>query len=285
MNLSDLMTSTLVRNSSPLVQKELLLHLTSEEKQRVESAPSTHKNLADGIQTPLEQLSKIHFSWHAAFLRTLTERDVKLFLSSLPYSHALNLKKTLLFSGQLESLTHLAKTFLQEMLLKEIHKNETILPYEALPSSPLNQLLELSISDLQNLTDFLGLHDLNVEMRYIIETSKLKQITAALTQNELNYLKLLMQQPEPVPFPRMGLAGWRGDPSYLRQLLRSRGMNRLAKGVHGQDPSFIWHLIRRLDVDRATTFSKLSTSMDSETILNILTAQILQLLSFIRKPL
>jgi len=260
-------------------------YLSAAAKQVLETLPKTYRDPTQGLSSLSIQLERIHFSWFTSYLRTLSQREVRLFLSASPAGHVAELKTGLLFSEDLIVLSPSAKSYLQGLLLKHlIGEEKEWLPLECLPESPLNALLELSSVDLNTLIDFLGLHDLTVEMRQIIDAAKLKKLSAALSPSERSYVKILMQSREPVVFPSMGLAHWQGEKDRLKVLIRGRGLNRLAKGLYGGHPSLLWHLSHKLDVDRALSLQKLYAPLENASVSKLLSDQILELLSFMRKP-
>lgn len=285
MSTSWVICNAFLHKCPPQKRADLLNHLTDKEKHSLESLPKTYRDPTQGIEPVSAQLERIHFSWFAPYLRTLSEREIKLFAAALSDSQASGLKKSLRLSGSLATLTPGAKTYLQETLMKEVSADMAdLLPIECLPDSTLNPLLSLKMADVLILVSFLGLHDLAVEMRHIIETSKLKKISEALTAEELKYVKILMQSREPVSFSRIGLANWQGDKENLKAIIQQRGINRLAKALYGQHPSFIWHFAHKLDADRGMAVQKLCVPLENVSAAKLLVAQVLELLSFMRKP-
>lgn len=285
MSLSSIACNAFLRRCPPQLRAALVSYLPAAERQLLETQPKTYRDPCQGISSTGSQLERIHPSWITPHLRNLTEQDVKIFLAALSPAQALELKKGLLFTGESFPLSSDAKAYSQSVLLRQIIGEEKdLLPIECLPESPLNALLELSFYELCTLIDFLGLHDLTVEMRHIIDAAKLKRISEALSSDELKYVKILMQSREPVIFPRMGLDHWQGEVDKLKILVRGRGLNRLAKGLYGQHPSLFWHLSHHLDVDRALSLQKLCTPLESPSAPKLLSAQILELHSFMRKP-
>jgi len=283
MTASGVICNAFLHKCPPQKRTALLKHLPELEKKAFEALPKTYRDPTTGIASLSSHLERIHFSWFAPYLRNLSEREVKLFLSALSEPQAVGLKKGLRFSGHLIDLSKNAKTYLHNILLKHVIGSEVdLFPVECLPDSPLNILLELKMIDLQTLISFLGLHDVAVEMKHIIETSKLKKISEALSPEELKYVKILMQSREPISFTRMGLSNWQGDVEKLKMLIQQRGLNRLAKGLYGQHPSLVWHLIHKLDVDRGMAVQKLCAPMENTSATQLMTAQVLELLSFMR---
>ncbi len=261
---------------------DLAQYLSPDEKQALESLPESYGDPLSDLSEDL--LRDIHFSWMSPFLRTLSEKDIGLFIAALNPSQAATVAKDLLYSGEIPPLTPTGKNYLQTTLLDHLTtEQEDLLPLSLLPKSPLNILLELKPETVSLLLSFLGLHDFAIEMKQIIEKQKLNKIYEALSPPQLNYLKILLQSSEPVTFAPMGLNQWNGDQEKLRALLLQRSANRLGKALFGQDPSFIWHLLHKLPMDQALLVKKLSAPLENSRAAAILISQILEFLSYTRQ--
>jgi hypothetical protein len=273
-----------LEHCSPAEQSSLAAYLAPIEKQVLDKLPKTYGNPLRDTETPEEMLRQIHPSWISPFLRTLSEKDIGFFLGALGHPLSVAVGKDLLYAGALPTLSKVGKQYLQKTLLGYLTAEvEDLLPLSSLPESPLNALLDLK-SELLNLSlDFLGLHDLCVEVKQIIEKTKLTKINECLTPHQLNYLKILLQSPEPVAFAKMGLANWNDDPEKLKMLIRQRGANRLAKALYGQDPSLVWYVLHKLDFERALIVKKLMSPMDNSRAVQILIAQVLEYITYIRQ--
>ena len=159
---------------------------------------------------------------------------------------------------------------------------EDLIPIACLPADPLNCLLHLSLPELLSLIDLLSMHDLSVEIRYIIETSKLKEIYALLTKAQTTFLKTLLHKKEAVTFKKMGLIGWNGEREALRLLLLQRGVNRVAKSLYGKHSSLLWHIAHRLDIEKGQLLIKLCTALDHPRASAILCEQVIELVSALK---
>ncbi len=284
MNHSSLAVFNSFLMQTPSSKKEKLLNcLGRDERALLETLGKIQGNPSQGFSSVGDMLARIHYSWFAPYLRTLPERDIRLFLSALSEEQTSGLKKILLLSDGQISLNKLAKEFLQKVLFKEVVGQQTdLLPLECLPESSLNALLNLKSSDLTQMIFFLGLHDLALDMKHIIETAKLKKIQGILSPLQQNYLKILFQSREPVVFAKMGLGKWSGEEESLKQLIHQRGFNRLAKACYGQDGSFLWYLTHALEIDQAQLFQKLCAPLDNRAAIQALIFQIFEILSFMR---
>ncbi|HKZ00131.1 MAG TPA: hypothetical protein VJ112_03085 [Rhabdochlamydiaceae bacterium] len=261
----------------------LISYLPAADQKNLDRAPLPSSDPSQGATPPEELLDKIHYSWFAPFLRTLPENDIRLYFAVLNDAQAKELKKALLFSNHLPSLTPLATLFLQRSLWgKMLEHGEEPLPPEGLPKSPLNQLLQFTYEELLSLIDLLAIHDLTVELRQIIDTAKLKKIYSLLSKRQLAYLKTLAQKKETLSFKKMSLNKWDGNPENLKTMLQQRGINRLAKSLFGESSSLLWHLTHRLDIDRANILQNLCNPLDHPQAIGILRGQVAELIQSIK---
>jgi hypothetical protein len=263
----------------------LLRLLPKAEQHALEALPPVHKNPALGLAGVEQRLKEIHPTWFIPFLRALSKHDLSLFLAALPNGHAQEVKKLMLYSNSVTPLSSQGKSFIQGQLWDWLTEHQPdLLPVECLPASLLNPLLSLNSAQLSLLINFLGLHDLSLTVRQIIETVKLKQIDSALTEDEQTYLKKLLQKKDPIAFQKIDLSKWEGDSETLHTLLQKRGLNRLAKACVDQDPSFVWHVVHKLDTTTASHFEKLSTPLEHAQASRVLAEQVTALISMIQTP-
>lgn len=281
---SRVILNAFLESCSPTERSSLVKFLAPIEKQILEKTPKTFGDPLRDTETAEETLKWIHPSWLSPFLRTLSEKEIGFFLAALSHSQSQAVGKELLYSGKLPSLSELGKAYLQKTLLGYLTAEiDDLLPISCLPDSPLNVLLDLKNETLNLSLDFLGLHDLCLEVKQIIEKNKLNKIYEVLTPSQLNYLKILLQSPEPVAFAKMGLTHWNEDKEKLKTLIRQRGANRLGKALYGQDPSLVWYLLHKLDFERALLVKKLTAPLENARAVQILIGQILEYLTYIRQ--
>src|SRR5438094_36325 len=101
-----------------LVQEKLLSGALSDElRAELAELPALTLQQLEKVPAKAEELvSQIHESWFSPFLRTLPEREIKLFLSALTPSQIKGLKHSLLLSNTLPSVSVVGKSYLQEKL-------------------------------------------------------------------------------------------------------------------------------------------------------------------------
>jgi hypothetical protein len=256
---------------------ELSQYITPELLEQLQSQPLPSEDLRHGIPPIVEELTTVHFSWFTSPLRTLPENEIRLFLSPLTPEQVKGLKASLLLANSLPTTSSIGMDFLKKMMFEMIASVELV-PVTCLPVSPLNALLALSHSELTSLIDLLSMHDLSVEIRHIIETTKLKEIYNLLSKAQTTLLKTLIHKKETVTFKRMGLVAWNGDREALRSLLLQRGINRIAKALYGQHPSLLWHVAHHLDAEKGQLLTQLCTPLDHPKASFLLAEQVVELI-------
>jgi len=268
--------------ASPDKKNALVRYLPPKQQELLRTLVIPEKDPLTASFDPAALLQIVHYSWFASFLRTLPEGEVRLFLACFPEGMSKKLQKTLLFSKSIAPLSPLGKNYLQHELIKYIlPKDSDVIPTECLPHCPLNSLLDLSHEALLSLIEYLGLHDLSVEIRQIIDTMKLKKIHSALSKEKDAYLKVLLQRKEPVLFKRMELVKWDGKADTLQKVLVHRGINRLAKALYPENPSLVWYVSHMLPWDEASTFQSLCKPLEHAKAANLLSHQILEILPLV----
>jgi hypothetical protein len=265
-------------------KEALIAHLPAPQKAIMQQLHLPASDISNGLQDPSELLTHVHYSWLSTFLRSRSENEIRLFLSCLPEQQARKLKKSLLFSPSFFELSPIAKEYLQTILVQHLIEEESdLLPVEALTPSKMNVLLTLSSNELHLLSEFLGLHDLAVEIRQIIDTVKLKKIHACLSKEKEFFLKILSHKKEGIVFKRIELQKWDGQCETLLTLLHHRGLNRLAKALYPEHPSLLWHLKHRMDIEDASLFSTLCKGLEHPKATTLLAGQILEILTYMQK--
>lgn len=265
-------------------RKNLLKFLSPTQRKEVESLPVPTPQLCLGLKTPKECLEQIHLSWFVPFLRSRSQEEISLFLSIFPEEKSSFLQKELLSSLPRLSLSACTISFLQTKLLESLlEKQQDILPEETFPPSKLQALLSLHTQEISLLVDFLGLYDLAIELRQIIDTTRIKKIYTALSKEKREFLQMIMQRPNSLAFKKMELTAWKGDTTELLHLLYKRGMNRLAKALYPEHPSFIWHICHRITTEQAHLFSSYHKKLDLPQAYTYLAEQIKDVLSFLQK--
>jgi hypothetical protein len=263
----------------------LLNYLSEEDREKIASSSFSEKNPLEVNFDVSDLFNRLHPSWIAPILRSFPESEVLLFLSCLPEDLQKKVKQSLMISQPLPILTPIAKKYLLSHLYEKLTQDDIdILPIELLPHSPLNTLIDMPVHSLPILIEYLGLHDLAVEMRQIIDTTQIKKIHSCLPEARVTYLKKLCQKKEPVLFRRMDLAKWDGKAESLHKVIYHRGLNRLSKALYAENHSLIWHLCRSLPWEDATVLQNLCKPLEHPKAANLLSHQILEITPLVYQP-
>lgn len=203
-------------------------------------------------------LKYIHYSWLYPPLAELPQKTQGLFFPLFSQKQQKGLSEMLQFQPKSIKLSPFITYYLADFLKNKVQK-EDVIPLSALPKSTLNPLIKVKWSALMNLIDYLGLYDLACDFKQIVDKTLIRKIFAALPKEHGDFVRYASKQPIKWVSPKLTLQNWDGDPQKLKRLLHQRGLIRLARGVSGEHLSFRWHLIHRLDVQRAKVISEALT--------------------------
>lgn len=261
------------------LQSSIGRYLTREELEKLESVRPSKGDPFSHSTTMKARLGRIHYSWLITFLEPFAENDKAKILSVLDKPQSAKLQSHFKLTDAIHPLKKVAKSYLASAVYEWlISDQKEFLPFEFLPDHPLNALLDLSKRELQTLVDYLGLHDLAMELKHVIKSEQIKKIQRVISKEEREYLKSLLRTKEPLSFARLNLDGWNGDGEKLKAILHHRGFNRLAKALFGCHPSLLWHICHRLDTGRTKILRKFFTDINNDEAHQALTKQILGLI-------
>ncbi|MCB1084855.1 MAG: hypothetical protein KDK60_01995 [Chlamydiia bacterium] len=253
--------------------------LSPSEQEKLSRTPTSIQDPFERPLTTEARIERIHYSWMISFLEPFAERDKRTILAALSKPQAKKLAAHFNLKESSPPLKGVVKDYLTSALYEWLISDQRdFLPVEFLPDHPLNPLLDLSKEALQRLADYLGLHDLAIELKHVIKSQQIKKIQQVLKKEEQAYLKRLLKEKEPLTFARLNLDGWNGDGEKLKAILHHRGFNRLAKALFGCHPSLLWHLTHRLDTGRTKILRKYFTDIKNETAHAALVKQIQELI-------
>lgn len=263
---------------------KLIRFLPENEQKALKSLPSTEKNPLSASFDEADFISSVHHSWLMPLMREATELEVSLYLAALEAPLASKIQKELLFSKAVPQLTAVAKDFITHIAYSHLTQDqENFLPKEMLPHSPLTSLLDLTVDQLRAVIEYLGLHDLSVDMKQIIDNTKLKKIYAALTKESSTYLSHISSKKEPVIFKKIELQRWDGKSDSLKKLVTHRGINRLAKALYPENESLKWHITRKVSVEDAQLLMSLCKPLEHAKATTLLVHQILEVMPLTQK--
>jgi len=260
-------------------QFDLLQYTTESERTLLGSIDIGTFDPKKGIASHKERLARIHYSWFVEYFSSVEHKDQAWLLAALPEELQDRVLESLNIPKRRPS--PFGQRYLASMLYDAMIVDEPFLiPQECLPNFPLLGLLHLSLSELVELIDYLGLHDVSPEIRTLISSKVLQKIEGVFSNKQKEYLKLLLGSKEPVIFSGLGLNSWDGNEKKLRDTLHKRGINRLAKTLYGQNTSFLWHLLHKFDVGRAKAIKTHLNDLHNKEAHDILNKQMQTLLNF-----
>ncbi|MBS3904859.1 MAG: hypothetical protein KGZ39_06000 [Simkania sp.] len=283
--LAQLTCKAFLGRQSPIEQQRLLSFLSTTERQQLLTLETETSSWIDEPPKMETTLDRIHSSWIAPYLQSLSSQEIGLYLASLQPSQATVLKAPLHYMRPLPPLSSLGKMFLRTDLLTKVIGDTDLLPIDTLPSSQLLPLLQLSFRDIVHLAYLLGLRDLGHYLRLIIDKTILKNVEKVLSSADWQIAHRFATKKDPLAAGRGSFASWQGEPEKLRNFIEQRGINRLAKALFGEHPSFIWYITHLLDVQRARFFNKLCIDVSSQETQNLLKEQVLETINMMTERL
>jgi len=274
----------LLEKCEPDKKTLFLQHLAREEQEKLRGTIPSEHDPFDACLSTEERITKVHYSWLITFLEPFAENDKLLILSSLNESQAEKLRKHFNIREALPIISSHGKNYLLSAIFHWLISDQKgFVPIEFLPQHSLNALLTLSKAKLQTLVDYLGLHDLAVEVKHVVKAEQIKKIQKVLSKSQQDYLKSLLKRKEPISFVRLNLDGWDGNEEKLKGILHHRGFNRLAKALFGCHPSLLWHICHTLDTGRTKILRKFFTDINNEQVQELLVKQVLELIPMVQK--
>lgn len=257
----------------------LLSLLPQEEKKALDEIPLQAPISRDLLHWDL--LDHTHPSWLAPYLRSHSGNDFPFFLAALGKEQGKKLMDLLGIQNELPLLSKMGKKWLRELMSNQLTEGQEVLPPPFLPARPLNVLLILPDSLLENLIHCLGLHDLAFAMRQVISTTTLKQIYSFLPEKEGAYLQKLLLHRETIPLDPSFLLKWDGNKESLRKKVFELGLQRLSHALFSYHPSVKWLLAHRLEMSKGTQLFKYTEAPTHVRAEAILSDQIEKIVTFL----
>lgn len=242
----------------------------------------TSQDVPHLLNEPKELIQQVHYSWLVPVLQHFPEKMQMFFLSSLPKTKALLLSEMIKKPLHTTKMALPVRLYLLNMIAAKL-KPANVLPAPFLPTTNLSPLLNMRKGEIVQLIDFLGLYDLAEEIRHIVDKKQLKVIYSCLSVKKQHFLRICLHQKERLSIPRLGLEKWQGDSKSLDSLLHRRGLLRLGKGMSGQHPDFLWHMMHRLDSGRGRILQQYYSKEEIPGVTQALIQEILNLMNFFKK--
>jgi hypothetical protein len=260
----------------------LAKHAPKEMQEQISSQKITNNDPLAAWVTPLNLINKIHYSWLCPIIEELPKNFHPYFLSALPETHFLGITKMLNKEPTRIPLNNDMRSFFISQLCSYLNVTGLLLP-TFLPTSKLSFLADLNKQQIIEVVDFLALHDLAEEMRFILNKNQLKVLFSQLSQKKQKYLKMCMANKERFPVARLALEQWKGTKSQLDVMLHKRGLERLGKTLAGQHHDLIWYIAHMLDTGRGALLIKTIPLHEEQGVTSYRVQQLLQLINFLKQ--
>ncbi|PCI75116.1 hypothetical protein COB21_06025 [Candidatus Aerophobetes bacterium] len=266
-NKEDIALSSILKTLEPKKSEHLKKFLSDDEQQRLKEVAAMPVSFFDMGETPKERVDAIHYSWFIPFVEPFCDSDKALILASFENEDREKLHTHFQIKEHDISLSKQAKQFLHLTLFTWITENQRLyIPKASLVDSPLLNLLSLSKKQIIYLVDLLSMHDLSIEIKHIVSSSLLSNITLHLLSHQKDYLKQILKTKEPINFPKLQLDQWDGNKESLRTILYHRGFNRLSKALYGEQKALFWHVTHKIDTGRAKVMEKFYSDVHNAQI-------------------
>jgi hypothetical protein len=260
-DLSLLKTKMIIEQLPPSYREELLSFASLGMRKVFDTLPPPQKDALEDLDRK-GFIEILHESWLEEALLLSSKTDQLLYISAFPREKGLLLKELLHIEENLYSFDgRFANCILEQFLLQVFDSISTPTPLSLLPQEKLVRLAKASYAELIQLCHFLGLYDVQYELKRVLKGSVLQQLEECLSTEELSYLREIGQDRLVVPFEDIGLNHWTGNGELLRQVLLHRGLNRLGKALAKSSPYLFWYIMHILDTENGREIKKLRVDL------------------------
>lgn len=271
-----MMLRVLINRYNPKTKDALLKFLPQEERQAVLAQKITSNDLMPILKHKQKCLELFHYSWIKPLLEKYPSNLHPIVIASLSAEQKVGLQ-----GAKYQTVSPPVKTFIVNQIQSSLEIDQH-LPLEYLPQTDLTLLAHWQKSQLIEIIDFLGLHDLANEIRYIVDRNHLKNIYTSLTPKQFYYLKVCLLQKEKITSPKLGIDPSKQDKAQLKQILHRRGLIRLGRALCGQHPDLVWYIAHILDTGRGKFLLKDYQIDPLPKITAILQQQVINLMNFLK---
>jgi hypothetical protein len=223
-------------------------------------------------------LDLIHYSWLIPTFENL-DKDTSFCISALSPKVQAKLKKQFKLESSSINISSIAKEYVILVLLSSLMgSDDTILPIQYLPYSPINILATKTKEELINVINFLALIDLNTQLKKTLNTSTIKMIYKILNKDEKIFLKKVQSFKDPLSFSSF-LEKWDGNEENFRKILHKRGLYRFGLALSFEHPDLIWYICHILDIGRGSSLMKMCEKKINSVISNTMQSHILEIVA------
>ena len=237
---------TLLNQYTPELQSELVSLLSNDLKQSLATCSYDQSDITIFISQKQAALQSMHYSWIVKLLEDTAENLQQFLIAGLSSEQLKGLAKIGLKPISSAKVFHHFFAAELEKLLQLDH----LLPREMMPKSRFESLLFLSKDQLLQIIDLLGLFDLSLEVKKILDRDTLRQIYAALSQTEVKFLKVCLHARNRSAKPGSMLKSKPVEKKLLRQNIYQKGLLRFCLAISDEDQNFWTYLAWKFDIGR-----------------------------------
>lgn len=273
-----MMLKVLVNRYNPKAGNTLLKFLPQEEAQLLAQHEISSSDIDPILFQPQRTLGRLHYSW----LQPLIENHIPEQLKPIAIA-ALKPEQASYLRGDAPpaSISEPVRTFFIDHMYNMLKLKEH-LPLEYLPETEFYPLASWSKKKLVTLIDFLGLHDLAYEVKSIVNKKYLENIYSCLSQKQLAYLKLCLQQKEKLKPKKLGINLAERNCAKLKGILHHRGILRFSYALAGQHRDLVWYIAHTLDSGRGKIVLKLYKEQPIPNVTSVIKTQVTHLMNFLK---
>lgn len=275
-----LMLRVLINRFNPGAGNALVKFLPQEEASRIASPDIRSVDIIPLLLRPKHIMDLLHYSWIQPLIEKYPEDMHPIFLGILTPRQVTGLRR--IFPQTAYAVSPLVKNFLQFCLYSRLPDNHP-LPIDYLPPSEFAKLLTYTKNEIVDLIDLLGLHDLAVKIRSIVNKQHLDHISSCLTPKQQHFLKICLYRKEPLAAPPFDInpADFRCET--LKNLIHQRGLARFGKALCGEHPDFIWYIAHILDTGRGKVIQEYYKPDPIPKVTALLKSQVMNVMNFLKK--
>jgi len=249
-NRSGIMLKSLLEHYRPGRENALLQFLPRGQAQLIEALPGGAPVVALPSLMVRKVLAKVHYTWLFPLFLEWEKKTYPLMFALLSKTQAAGLARLLNVPLQIGVVSRAVKQLLNRYLAEKLGAG-TLLPIEYLPLSPLNGLLTLTKPQLLQTIHLLGIFDLALEMKRVVDKELLDRVYQSLSPLESAYLKLCLRRSQPVHSQsKADLLSCIDDKKVFTSRLHKLGLSRFAMGLATENENLRWYLLHRLDRGR-----------------------------------
>lgn len=255
--------------------EELLSYFGEHQRKEIREALDLPENPFTTTIPPKEWLTFIHPLWVKEGINSCLP-PAELYLNIIPKE-----SQEQFAAIDEKILTPLGQEFFLFQLIQQIIGSFHFVSPRNLPPHPLNQLATLLPSQFEEYCKIMGLYDLALELKLIINPQLLKQIDAYFSPLEKKCIRDFSQKKDLLKFTSLKLSEWNGNIEELTNVLYFRGLNRVAKGVYDGGAPLLWYIERKIPPKQISFLHTFKTPIHEQKIHTILTKQLIECIDII----